>query len=166
MKLEPLRDALLAEAQGEEKRRLAEIDHSCEEQLIRARARAAKLTARSRSDGERAAGQEARRRLGVAHRRARELRLAAQRTLLEELRQRALEAAIATRGDPRYASLLHRLERTARDQLGRGAEIEVDPPEVGGVHARAGELSVDYTLPALVERALAGLGGDLLELWA
>lgn len=165
MNLESLRTALLAEADDEEKRHRAEVDHTCELRLGRVRARASALTARSRAEGERAAAQEARRRLGAASRRGRELRLATQRTLLDELRARALDAAIAARDEPRYHDLLDRLARTARAQLGGGAELEIDPPGLGGVRARAGELSVDYTLPALVERAIAEQGAELEELW-
>lgn len=167
MKLEPLRDALLAEADGEERRRLAEIDQTCEAQLARARARAERLTDRSRSDGERLAAQEARHRLGAAYRRGRESRLAAQRVLVDELLRCTLAAALAARDahDPRYARLLERLARTARAQLGPDLELEVDPGGIGGVRARSGERSVDYTLPALVERALEGLGDEVAGLW-
>jgi len=165
MNLEPLRHALMAEADGEEKRRLAEIDQTCEVELSAARARATSLTAHSRAEGERAAEQEARRRRGAASRRRRELRLAAQRELVDELRQRTLAAALASRGEPRYRALLARLERRVRSQLGSEVEIDEDPPGLGGVRARAGERSVDYTLPTLVERAIAGLGEEVAELW-
>ena len=37
--------------------------------------------------------------------------------------------------------------------------------ELGGVVGRAGSTSVDYTLPALVERAIAELDGRLETLW-
>lgn len=165
MNVESLREALLAEADGEEKRHLADVDHTCELGLARARARAATLTARSRAEGERAAAQETRRRLGAARRRGRELRLAAQRTLVEELHRRSLDAAFAARDDPRYGDLLRRLAIRARAHLGPGAELELDPPGLGGVRARAGQRSVDYTLPTLVERTIRGLGLELEALW-
>ena len=165
MNLEPLRMALLADADGQEKHHLAEVDQTCEVRLARVRRRASALTARSRAEGERAAAQEARRRLGAASRRERELRLAAQGSLLDELRARTLDAALAARDDPRYHDLLDRLARTARAQLGDEAELEIDPSGLGGVRAHIGELSVDYTLPALVERAIAGRGVELEELW-
>ena len=56
------------------------------------------------------------------------------------------------RGAAGYPALLERLTRAARDQLGADAEVEVDPG-IGGVIGRTGRTSVDYTLPALADRA-------------
>ncbi len=165
MNLEPLRTELLAEARDEQARQLADVDHTCRLQAARARARWEALTARSRAQGERAAAQEARRRLGAASQRGRELELVAKRALVEELRAQTLAAALDLRDDPRYGPLLERLSQTAEAQLGPGAEIEVDPPGLGGARARAGDVSVDYTLPALVERAIQDLGAELEALW-
>ena len=69
----------------------------------------------------------------AAGRRARELRLGAQRGLIDELRRRALEASPQVQADPRYPALLARLSEAARSQLGPGAELDVDPPRLGGV---------------------------------
>ena len=165
MNVEPLRAALLAEVEAEARRQRVEVDATCEHRLADAQVRARALTEQGRLDGELAAAQEARRRRAAAGRRARELRLGAQRALIDELRRRALEASPQVRADPRYPALLDRLSEAAKSQLGPGAELDVDPPRSGGVVARAGSASVDYTLPALVDRAIVELGGELEELW-
>ena len=118
-----------------------------------------------RLEGARLAERNALRRRAAANRRARELRLAAQRGLIEELRLRAGDGALLLRKDPRYGELLDRVVAGSEIQLGADAEVEVDPPDVGGVRARAGSTSVDYTLPALVDRAIAELDGQLETLW-
>ena len=165
MNLEPLRATLTAEVEADENRHRAEVDEMCERQLARVRARARALARQSRLEGEQAAAQEARRRLGAASRRARELRLAAQRALIDELRLRAREAALQVRTDPGYQELLDRLSQAARSQLGPEAELELDPPELGGLLARAASRSVDYTLAALVDRAIVDLDGEVEALW-
>ena len=105
------------------------------------------------------------RRRATATRRAREIRLRAQSRQIEELQLRSREAVLHLREDDRYPGLLDRLARTAREQLGPDAEVEVDPPGLGGVIGRKGQASVDYTLPALAERAIASLGDELESLW-
>lgn len=67
--------------------------------------------------------------------------------------------------DPRYPDLLVHLERLARNQLGPDVEIERDPDGFGGVIGRHGSRRVDYTLPALGDRALNQLGDDTEQLW-
>lgn len=165
MNLEPLSKALRAQAVGDAGRRRAAVDEECGRRVADAEAQARSLVERGRFEGEKAARQEALRRGAVANRRARELRLGAQRLLLEELRQRALEAALERRADPMYPKLIDRLSRTARVQLGPDAALELDPPAAGGVIGRVDGRSVDYTLPALVERAIEDLGGRLEALW-
>lgn len=165
MNLEPLRTALTAEAEADAQRRRAELEAACERRVAEAEAKAKALTQQGQLDGAQAAAQEALRRRAAASRRARELRLEAQRALLDELRARAREAALRLRTDPRYPELLDRLSRAAKSQLGPKAELVVDPPELGGVLGQAGGVSVDYTLPALVDRALDELDGRLEALW-
>ena len=74
-------------------------------------------------------------------------------------------AALQLKTDRRYPELLERLSQIATAQLGAGAKLEIDPPELGGVVARAGARSVDYTLPSLVDRAIGELDGKLETLW-
>jgi len=164
MNLDALRTALRVEAETEAAERLAEVDEACKRRLAEAQATARELTELGRLEGTRVAARATARRRAAAHRRAREVRLAAQRGLIDELRTRANEAALGLR-DARYRGLLERVSQAARSQLGADAEIEIDPPDLGGVRARAGSASVDYTLPALVDRVIFELDGELETLW-
>jgi vacuolar-type H+-ATPase subunit E/Vma4 len=165
MNLEPLREALRAQAEADAGRRRTAVDEECGRRVADAEAQARSLVEQGRLEGEQAATREALRRRAAASRRARELRLDAQRSLLEELRLRARDAALERRAGPLYPKLLDRLSRAVRVQLGPDAALEIDPPTVGGVVGRADGRSVDYSLPALVERAIEDLDGRLDGLW-
>ena len=164
MNLDSLRTALRVEAKTAATQRLAQVDEACERSLAEAHARARKLADQGRLEGARLAERNSLRRRAAANRHARELLLAAQSGLLDDLRLRATDAALELRTDPRYEELLERVSQLARSQLGADAEVEADE-ELGGVVGRAGSTSVDYTLPALVERAIAELDGRLETLW-
>jgi vacuolar-type H+-ATPase subunit E/Vma4 len=163
--LAPLREALLEAARTKAEESERRDSESAEARLAAAREEAERLVEEGRLVGERAAAREAARTRAAAVRLAREAGLRAERALLDELRSRAREGALALRADPRYGLLLSRLAETARSQLGPEAELERDPAAVGGLIARAGARSVDYTLPALVDRAIETLGDRLQELW-
>jgi len=70
------------------------------------------------------------------------------------------------RGEPDYARLLERLSAACRRELGDGVELDVDPDELGGVRGTAGTRAVDYTLVAIAERCVDGLGPRLAALWS
>lgn len=125
---------------------------------------ARELAEQGQLEGARLAERNSLRRRAAANRHARELLLAAQSELFDELRLRATEGALELRTDPRYADLLERVSTLAKSQLGADAEVATDA-ELGGVVGRAGSTSVDYRLPALVERAIAELDGQLETLW-
>jgi vacuolar-type H+-ATPase subunit E/Vma4 len=163
--LEPLRGGLRAQADADAARRRLEVDEECRRLVSAAEAEARSLTAEGRGEGERAAVREALRRRALASRHGRELRLEAERALIDDLRVRARVKALALRGDRRYSELLERLSRVARSQLGPDAQLEIDPEDAGGVVGRAGRRSVDYTLPMLVDRAIEDLDGELEALW-
>lgn len=165
MSLEPLRRALRAEVDLEVQRRLAEVDAECARAVAEAEAEARVLTGQGRREGEDAAAKEAVRRRATAMRRAREIRLQAQRRQVEELQRRSREAILRLRENSLYPELLDGLARAARDQLGPDAELELDPPGLGGVVGRRERTSVDYTLPVLVDRTIASLGDELESLW-
>jgi vacuolar-type H+-ATPase subunit E/Vma4 len=134
-------------------------------QVEQAEAETAALIARARAEGEAAAELEAISELAQARRRARSLFLQAQRDVYEDVRRQVYAAADELRSTPRYADLVEWLAARAREVLGPDAEIERDPPE-GGVVARSGKRSLDYTLPVLVERCLADHAADIDRLWA
>jgi len=165
MNLEPLQRSLLdsvrAEVQEQERLEAA----AATEQLREARARADAMAAEGRLEGERAAMRETARIHAAAVRTVRESRLRAQRALVDELCSRVRDAVLELRDAPGYEQLLDRLAKMARDQLGPDAELERDPPGVGGVLARAGSRSVDYTLATLATRMIEGLGESLEALW-
>jgi vacuolar-type H+-ATPase subunit E/Vma4 len=165
MTLEPLRKALRAETNAELKQRLGAVEDECARLVADAEAEARALVRRGRLDGEEAAAREGARRRSAATRKAREIRLRARQRQVEELERLAREAVLGMRSDDRYPDLLERLAAAVREQLGPDAEIEVDPEGRGGVIGRRGRATVDYTLPALAERAIADLGEEVERLW-
>lgn len=166
MNLEPLRRALRSETEADTDRRRSEVATECERIVAEAEAAAQALAHEARLEGERAAAREAARRHASSARRARESVLAARRGLVDELRGRSRRAVLELRGQPEYAELLERLSAASRAQLGDDAELVVDPPDRGGVVGRRGDASVDYTLPAMADRAIDGMGAQLERLWA
>jgi vacuolar-type H+-ATPase subunit E/Vma4 len=163
--LEPLRAALRAETDAEIGAHLEAVAAECARLLAEAEAEAHRLVRQGRHDGERAAAKEAIRRRATAMRRAREIRLQARQRQIEELRRRAREAVLRVRDDDGYPALLERLAVEVRRQLGPAATVEPDPDGLGGVIGRHGPRSVDYSLPALVERVIEDLDTDLERLW-
>jgi vacuolar-type H+-ATPase subunit E/Vma4 len=162
--LESLRAAFLQRAEEDAARRRAEVEAECERRLAAARERARSLVEQAKLEGQTAGEEEGVRRRRLAERAAREKRLAARGEIYEALRSRAREDAFALRAEPGYGALLDRLADVARRQLGPAAAIEVDPA-AGGILAHSGARSVDYTLPALVDRALVELDGEVEQLW-
>lgn len=166
MTFDAARDALLADARERAAALLAHADAEAAERIRRARGQAAEIIAAARARGE------AEGRIAVAHAAAVEQSfarmtvLAAQRMAVDELRDRARTAALALRNAPHYPELLDRLTAAARRDLGEQAEIERDPPDAGGVRARSGTRSVDYTLLTLAERCIDAYGSRMHRLWA
>jgi hypothetical protein len=90
----------------------------------------------------------------ASRRAARALVLDAQHDVEAGARARAIAAAKAFREIPEYQRLLDNLEASAKRRLGSAAEIVRDGSDGGGVRARAGKRSLDYTLTSLAVRAL------------
>lgn len=165
MNVEPLRASLLAAVAADAARDLERVRAERAERVADAHRRADAVVADARRAGEQEGAAEVAHRLVRARREARRLALAAQREAYEGFRARALELALARRGTPEYDELLERLAETTRAQLGADAELERDPPDRGGILGRHGGRRVDYTLPALVDHAIAGLGTAPERLW-
>jgi len=175
--LDYLRASLLETAADDATRELERARAERAARVAEAHRQAETIVAEAHQLGEREGAAEVSHRLVRARREARRVVLAAQRAAFEDFRGRALGATLARRREPAYAALLERLSAAAREQLvgdGEGAagrdvevevEVEVDPPDRGGVHARLGSRRVDYTLPALVDRVIAGLGTESRSLW-
>ncbi len=165
MNVSPLRAAVLGQAEAEVDVVLADADRRAAAELARAQAEAEAQLGQARTEGERAGELETARDRALAHREARRLVLEARRSVYEEFRRETRAAALSLRGTDAYPALLEGLAKAARDQLGDGAELEIDPLDAGGVRGRARNRGVDYTLPALADRCIAALGAELEGLW-
>ena len=165
MSIEPAGEALLADARAQAQRVLEDADDECEERLAGARRRAAGLLADAREQGDAEGRVEADREQALEGLLARTEVLAAQRRAYEELEARARAAVLDLRGEPDYAELLERLSAAVRRDLGDAAQLEIDPPDVGGVRGTAGSLHADYTLVTLAEGCVRDLGPGLRRLW-
>jgi hypothetical protein len=121
--------------------------------LANAAAAAASAIDQARGEGVRAAEATVQAQLIASRRAARMLVLDAQNDVEAGARVRALAAAMAFRERPEYRRLLDNLEASARRRLGTAAEIARDGSD-GGLRARAGRRSLDYTLNSLALRAL------------
>jgi hypothetical protein len=122
--------------------------------LANAEAAAASAIDQARGEGVRAAEATVQAQLIASRRAARTLVLDAQHDVEAAARVRAIGAAMAFRERPEYQRLLDNLEANSKHRLGSAAEIVRDGSDGGGVRARAGKRSLDYTLTSLAVRAL------------
>jgi len=161
--LAPVREALLARAQGERARVLEAVDEQTAAVTAAAEQEAASLLAQAREQGSADAALVAAAEESRARRESRALVLGAQHDAYEELRRRSVEAVGRLRDDPAYPQLQDRLRQEAIAQLGPAAEVVEDP--AGGVVAVAGGRSVDLSLPVVALRAVDALGDRVTTLW-
>jgi vacuolar-type H+-ATPase subunit E/Vma4 len=164
--VEPARDALLADARERAQQLLEQAEEEARELIAQGQRDAEELIARAREEGLAAGRVQAARDAGREQALARWEELAAQRAVYDDVCRRARAQVMALRDEPGYPDLLERLAATARRDLGDGAELEIDPPGLGGVRARAGSRRVDYTLPSLADRCVRDIGPALAQLWA
>lgn len=165
MELEAFRRARLAEVAAEADRLLAEADASVASELEVARRTAEAVLSQARSDGAAEAEREMELARARGQRSARGIVLAARREAYQGLCERARATAFELRATPGYGALLDRVERLVRQQLGDDTRIERDPVDLGGVLAEAHGRRVDYSLAALVDRSVRGLGEEVEQLW-
>ncbi len=166
MTLDAAGEALLDDARAVAGRALKEADDDARARLAHAQAEADALLARARAQGEAEGRLEAGRDEALERTLARMEVLAARREAYDQLRHRARAAALALRSEAGYGELLEHLAAAARRDLGFEAELEIDPPQEGGVRASADGRRVDYTLAALADRCVDDLGAGLKRLWA
>jgi vacuolar-type H+-ATPase subunit E/Vma4 len=162
--LAPVREALLKQARDEADRVQQDAEAAADAVTARAAAEAEQLLAEARRQGAADAALLASLEGSRARRHARASLLAAQREVYEQLRRQAQEAVLRLREEPDYPRLRAELVRQAQAAL--GPEVVVTDHPQGGVLAQAGGRHVDLSLPALADRAVAGLGGRLERLWA
>lgn len=166
MNLDPFRRAVLADAETRADEVLAAAEEEAAARVEAARHDARQATDSALDEGRRAAERALTSERIAARRRGHALELAAQREAIDGLRAAVLELleVFRQRHDDEYELLLARLEDLVRQQIGPEANIARDP-EGGGLVASHRGAVVDYTLPAIVDRAIADLGGDLSVLW-
>jgi vacuolar-type H+-ATPase subunit E/Vma4 len=163
MNLEPLRRSLAARANAEARAIVEAGEREAGQHRETARAEAAAVLHAAAADRQAAAEAARSRHLRNARREAAGIVLAAQRDAYEQLRSAARAAATRLRDRPEYPRLRKELTAAARRQL--GPDAEVTEPESGGIVARKGGRLVDYSLRAMADRGLNGLGPDLRDLW-
>ncbi|MFJ8200786.1 hypothetical protein [Streptomyces sp. NPDC096152] len=159
--LEPVREALLAEAREAREVALARARTEAQATLEAARARADAILTRARADGRRDGVAAAARELVHARHDAARARLAARREAYEEFRRQVADGVRTAAGD--RDDLLDALTRRARDTL--GADAVVRPGADGGIVAEVPGRRLDLTPAALAGRALDRFGSRVQELW-
>ncbi|HYL08056.1 MAG TPA: hypothetical protein VEU76_05875 [Candidatus Udaeobacter sp.] len=157
--LEPLREHHLAEARAHAASRIADARAASLAMLEKAKADAVELTRQARNDGQASAELDTGRDWIAARRRARAIRLAAQRRVLESLRSGATGAV---ESDPRCADLLRQVADAARSRLGPSAVISVD---ARAVRAARNTMHIRWAIDDAVDDALLQLGPQLEDLW-
>lgn len=164
MNLDAVRAALLADAQQDGDATVAAAGREATATVSAARDEAQQIVAAARAEGEAEARAVSTTELARARRRARELVLAARRSVYDRARAAVGDAAPGLRDAPDYDALVDGLSRLARSQLGDDAVVTVDD-DVGGVFARAGSRTVDYRLPVIAERCFEAIGSDVESVW-
>ena len=164
MKLDVLREALVAQARQEAAARESEAQRAAEERVENARSQARSLTEQAQAEGREQTARAVRRRLSSARRQGREVVLREQREALDRLRDRVVERLRDDEQAAAYAGLMEELRDQARGQLGEDAEVD-DEAAVGGFVAHAAGRAVDYRLPEVVARVMEEMGDELEELW-
>ena len=157
--LQAVREAHLAAARVHADELLAHARDVAQGILVGAQAEAADLTKQAEEEGQASADQDTGRDWTAARRRARAIRLAAQRGAYEALRARAAHAVEA---DPRMDALLRNVADAARMRLGPGASVALEP---GAVVASRRTTHVRWTVEDSIDAALERLGPQLEELW-
>jgi vacuolar-type H+-ATPase subunit E/Vma4 len=164
MRLDALREALVAQARQEASALEAEAERAAAERVQSARSQAARLTEQAKADGREQTERAVRRRLSSARRHGREVVLRARRDALDRLRDRVVELLRDAEHTAGYSRLMADLASRAREQLGESADM-IDDPAVGGFVARSGGRVVDYRLPEVVARTMEDMGDELEDLW-
>jgi len=163
--LEPVHRALLGDAQVEVDRIEQDAQRTADAVIEQAESDRDAEIERARRRGEASARSHAQDTLARARNDSRAIVLRRQEELRQQLVDLVRAEALQLRRDPRYADVLDRLESVARAQLGDGATIERDPEPGGGIIATQGTRRVDYSLPAIADRALDVIAEEAAKLW-
>ena len=164
--LDALEDALRRSVERQVEGLTARARDEAGMRIRRAQHEADDLARRAREEGNATADATLVRANAEARRQSTTIVLEAKCAALEELHARVREAVMGLRDAPDYPQLLDALTTRARARLGADAHIVRDLPELGGIVAEIAGRRVDYTLPALADRALDEMGDALSRLWA
>lgn len=163
--LAPLHDYLVAAAEQEAARVLADEEQSAAQTVDAARAQAEQMRAQARDEGERDAQVVRRDQSARARRRARGVVLAAQSAALSRLRDAVAQRLRQAWDDPqRHDTLLGRLTDLAHAELGDDCDVHEHPD--GGVIAERDGARVPFLLLDLADDAIDDLAGTLERLWS
>lgn len=162
--LDALDDALRRAVERHSEEVLAAARAGADAQVLDARRRRDELVARAEAEGRATADELLTRDRARARRDAVAVVLAARRAALVAVRAHVGDAVGGLRSAADYPELLHALAARATARLGDGTHVECDPPG-GGVVATAGSRRIDYTLPALADRACDALGESIEAVW-
>jgi len=157
--LDPVRARHLADARARAEGVVRDAHRQADGILAQAAAEASELVSRAERDGGTSADLDTSRGWATARRRARGIRLAAQRDAYEELQA---SAAAAVGSDRRSDALLQRVADDARSRLGQAAKVVVDR---GSVRASRDKVHVRWSLGDAVELSLSRLGPEIEALW-
>ncbi len=160
--LEPVRAALLRQAEDRAAAIVQRARDEASAMLERARQDAADLIAISAADGRAQASQVMQARLGVRRREAREQLLNSDLTSYQDLADRIRNAVLALRSDAGYPRLRARLAGIAARAAGPGATVT--EPADGGAVATAPGIVVDCSLRRMADRAILALGPAIAAL--
>ncbi len=163
--LEPVREALLADATSQAERLIADATNAAtteaDENEQEADAEIERAARRGAASAHARANQQLARARNIAHHQT----LQAKDEIRDRFQEALHAAALNLRNDARYPALVAELERLTRDQLGPNTHIERDPNGLGGIVGVSGARRVDYTLGALADRASESVADKVGQLW-
>jgi vacuolar-type H+-ATPase subunit E/Vma4 len=162
--LDALDDALRRAVDRHGEEALAAARGDADVRVADARHRRDQLIAHAEAEGRAAADELLRRDRARVRRDAAAVVLAAKRAAHVAVRAHVGDAVGALRSAADYPDVLDALAARAAARLGEGTHAERDPPG-GGVVATAGSRRIDYTLPALADRACDALGESIEAVW-
>jgi vacuolar-type H+-ATPase subunit E/Vma4 len=157
--LDSVRTRHLADARARAEGIVRDAHRQADEILAQSAGETAELASQAEHAGETSADLDTSRGWATARRRARGIRLAAQREAYEELRT---SAAAAVHSDRRSGALLQRVADEARSRLGPAAKVMIDSDSV---RASRDKVHVRWSLADAVERSLSRLGPEIEALW-
>lgn len=163
MSLGAVRSTILANAEVEAAAEVARAETSAAQQVQSARDAAATRVAEAHAAAEVDADAQFTIERAAVRRQARRIVLEAQARARSALVRDAISSLQARRGTATYQELIDRFAQRSKEQL--GPDTDIRESEAGGVIGTCGRRSVDYTLPAVVERAVDAIGPDIEELW-